>query len=575
MSLRNFAIYLLLFCSLITNNNEIYGQAEIDSLMSKDYIYLKKGFRANVKDSLIASYYVSAYIKKAKEEKDTIQLINGYYRKLMLDQKYFTRFDLYDTILHLSKNLRNQNFPTLAYYDKGNYYYKRRNFKEALKQYLLAINHNNGKNAATLEFLINHNIGLLKTRIDNDHDALGVFKKSWAYVNNDNYRNASPAKYLNVLFSISNSYRKNKILDTASFFNDLGIKESKLLEDEKMYYHFVLNKGIIYLENGELNKARDSILKGLRFITKMDDTPNKAVAYFYLGKVQMALGDAEKAIQSFKEVDSVYLESGDILPETSETYTYLINYHKEKDDFKNQLVYLNRLIAVDSILDSNFRFLKNEISSKYDLPQIENERQKIIDKINSRKNNFQLFLYVTLGILILVLIYGVNQRYKLLLYKKQFSQLMKNKEHELSTSHITETTQKNKKEGVKASLTIDAQIVNRVRQELEIFEQNQSFLDKEMSLSKMASQLNTNTNYLAKIIKFYRGSNYTGYIKELRVIYAFEKLKENRLFRNYTIKAIAEESGFKSSESFSKAFFLKYEIYPSFFVKQLKKNEQN
>ena len=44
--------------------------------------------------------------------------------------------------------------------------------------------------------------------------------------------------------------------------------------------------------------------------------------------------------------------------------------------------------------------------------------------------------------------------------------------------------------------------------------------------------------------------------------------------RKYTIKAIAGEFGFNTSESFSKAFYKKHGIYPSYFLSRLEKNQE-
>jgi len=50
-------------------------------------------------------------------------------------------------------------------------------------------------------------------------------------------------------------------------------------------------------------------------------------------------------------------------------------------------------------------------------------------------------------------------------------------------------------------------------------------------------------------------------------------LKDDRIFRRYTIKTISYECGFSNPESFSKYFYKKYKIYPSFFIKQLEKEK--
>lgn len=52
--------------------------------------------------------------------------------------------------------------------------------------------------------------------------------------------------------------------------------------------------------------------------------------------------------------------------------------------------------------------------------------------------------------------------------------------------------------------------------------------------------------------------------------YITEELERNTKFRKYTIKAIANECGFKSAESFSKAFYKKLGFYPSYYLRQLK-----
>ena len=59
------------------------------------------------------------------------------------------------------------------------------------------------------------------------------------------------------------------------------------------------------------------------------------------------------------------------------------------------------------------------------------------------------------------------------------------------------------------------------------------------------------------------------YLKTLRINYAIERLKIDIVFRKYTIKAIATESGFKGAESFSKEFKKVSGMYPSYFIKKL------
>jgi len=48
-------------------------------------------------------------------------------------------------------------------------------------------------------------------------------------------------------------------------------------------------------------------------------------------------------------------------------------------------------------------------------------------------------------------------------------------------------------------------------------------------------------------------------------------LKQDSRFRKFTIKAIANEIGFNTDQAFSKAFYKRTGIYPSYFIKELDK----
>ena len=56
----------------------------------------------------------------------------------------------------------------------------------------------------------------------------------------------------------------------------------------------------------------------------------------------------------FKKSDSIYEETKDVFPELRKVYENLIDDAKAKDDIKNQLLYIEKLLKIDSILDSDF-----------------------------------------------------------------------------------------------------------------------------------------------------------------------------------------------------------------------------
>jgi len=73
--------------------------------------------------------------------------------------------------------------------------------------------------------------------------------------------------------------------------------------------------------------------------------------------------------------------------------------------------------------------------------------------------------------------------------------------------------------------------------------QKQLYLSPELSREDLAQIVHLNNARFARMIRECTGTNFNGYINELRINYAIELMKK---YPNYTIRAIADESGFNS-----------------------------
>ncbi len=120
-------------------------------------------------------------------------------------------------------------------------------------------------------------------------------------------------------------------------------------------------------------------------------------------------------------------------------------------------------------------------------------------------------------------------------------------------------------------ITIDDEKVVAVLKALEKFEEKEWFRNKNCDLAFVAKKAKTNKTYLSKIIHTHKQLKFIDYIRNLRIDYALERLKDDPVFRSYDIKSIAEESGFKSSDMFSRAFVKNTGIYPSYYIKNINK----
>lgn len=120
---------------------------------------------------------------------------------------------------------------------------------------------------------------------------------------------------------------------------------------------------------------------------------------------------------------------------------------------------------------------------------------------------------------------------------------------------------------------IASEVITEILVKLDAFEKNRDYLDKDLCLPKLASTFKTNTSYLSKTINCHKGKSFTTYVNHLRIDYIVAQLKEDSIYRKYTIKALSEISGFNSTQQFSDAFNERTGFRPSLFTNEIAKME--
>jgi len=64
--------------------------------------------------------------------------------------------------------------------------------------------------------------------------------------------------------------------------------------------------------------------------------------------------------------------------------------------------------------------------------------------------------------------------------------------------------------------------------------------------------------------------SFSKYLKELRIGYAVNRLNKDLVFSNYSLKAVAAESGFANYKSFYRAFEEIVNEKPSVYIEKMK-----
>ncbi|WP_162900343.1 helix-turn-helix domain-containing protein [Aquimarina sp. AD10] len=517
----------------------------------------------STQDSSKAILYAKSYLNKAKIDIDTVKIVNGFFFFSIITKDEKTIEKYLDSMILYSKNLNTKLYPALPYFNKGKMEYNKGNFKKALDLYLKTNEKAKKSGNTHLFYASKKSIGILKSRIGEYPTALKELRQCYQYFSKR--KKEKPGNYLRTLFALSDAYNLNKKLDSATYINVLGYTESITFKDEDFRHYFTLNEGINLFDKKDFAIARDSLANAIKEFKINGDKANLSMAYFFYGKTLSALGQEKDAISSHIKVDEIFQEIDEIMPNNRENYEILINYYKKLGDKDNQLKYIQQLITVDSILHTNYRYLIKEVVQNYDTPRLLSEKQKIIDSLETgKKTSYTIISILGIVCLSLFILWLINRK-RQKKYKRRFEELYHKKD--APEEHDTKTIIQKKK----TKLTIPEESIKEILNKLTIFENELGFMRSDLSITLLAKKFGTNSKYLSKIINTYKEKSFNHYINDLRIHQSIIKLKTDSKFRNYTIKAIAEEIGFNTTDAFSKAFYKQNGIHPSYFIKELEK----
>lgn len=546
----------------------LWSQTSNPIQKSDSYEDLKQAFVKNQGNDKKQLYYANAYIKRARKENSYINLSRGYFLLSHLFEGN-KAIQYLDRSIEFAKNTNDIKFPALPYSKKGYELKKQFRFDEALANFFMAEKYAK-KNNLDFYYNVKHSIGILRSEeLGQVEEALALYRECFDYYKNKEVRSPKYAiEYHNVLFALADAHKSLKNLDSTSFYNKLGYRESKASNDQYYIPYFILNEGANHVLKKNFKIALDSINKALPQIILDKNFGNILASYFYLGKSYAGIGNKSKAIENFIKVDSMYHLNKRITPEFISGYSYLIDYYKQVGDKEKQLKYLTKYIFIDSVLQKDYKQLSKVLLKEYDTPHLFAKKEALIQSLQKKQS------YSSVGILVLgILVVGVGglggyQYYLKKQYRKRFEAIIH------PTSVCIESVSEKKDKNLKENITqeqqgIAVEVVQLLLDKLADFECNKGYLEHTITIQKVALQLNTNTKYLSKVINEQKEKTFVNYINDLRITHAVDQLQAQPKLRNYTMPSLAKEFGFNSAEAFAAAFYKKHKIKPTFFIKAL------
>lgn len=576
-------IVFLLFIGTFGQSQNILEEQSFEFL--SDYLDQHKST-----DSLYFDY-VKAYENKAQQTGNLEKIFYIKSKYIVHSLKFEERLQHAQQCLEIATKQNNTRYTGLAYNLISFVYYIERDLEKSLHYELLA---------EELLAKTNDLYNLNKSRfgIGTMYYFLGDYEKALTFFNQtaDYYQQKKSYNDLNGYISSLEYKAKNymalkqftmadKILDTIAF----EMKDLKAHHFEIENAYFSLLKAQNLYSQHQYKTSLTYLQKTLPVIIKNDDFANEHLVYLYLGKNLWILNQRDKAVEEFKKIDVLYTAKQYSDLNLLEAYNYLIAFYKNNNDLNHQLFYTERLLHITNDLQTKNKGLNNVLHTKYETKKLEASK-KALQKELKRQKLKEYFTYA-LGLITIIAFIGyvIFNRKKQKQLRKQYDYFVsKQLLTELNTDHIlvlkhdilddsnkaSEDILGNTKTQNVLKRTLSDEKIQEISQKLIEFEKQHAFVNQNISLNSLAKDFNTNSKYLSEVINFVKQENFASYINTLRINYAIKQLHEDKQLHKLTMNALAEKFGFNNARSFSEAFFKVTQLKPSYYISQIKKDDE-
>ncbi|MEM6265870.1 MAG: helix-turn-helix domain-containing protein, partial [Bacteroidota bacterium] len=376
--------------------------------------------------------------------------------------------------------------------------------------------------------LVKDNIGLIRILVGDNKGAISIFEELLPH-----YRKVGDFYHVETLFSLAVAYHQDGNFRKSQEFVAEGLELSTQIDaGPEPYFLSILGANQYGL--GQYQDAIENLEAANASFKENGDPMRQAISHYYLGKSYDALKVNDSALYHMREVDRLYREHPQSLyPLTRGAWEMLLDEARRSDDGENELRYITTLLAIDSIVSSNFRYINQNLTQRYDMPKLVQE-QEDLKKWYQRRNRF--------------LWYGLGGVSLLLLSFFVFARLKRKSSMAFST-HPSSTKSKKQK---KVVLTTDR--LSQISDGLAKLEAEEFFLKPNITMKEVADLLGTNDKYLSVYVNRHIGSSYSTYVNKLRLDRFMNRLKtEPDFFKKYTLDAMAQQCGFTSNKALNKA----------------------
>ena len=284
------------------------------------------------------------------------------------------------------------------------------------------------------------------------------------------------------------------------------------------------------------------------------NSPLKGFIYNGFGKLYTSIGENKKAIYNFKMAEEVANVSN-FFTLKQEVYDALMELYK-KTDTKKYVKYNELNLKLNKDEEHSRKIIADDLIKTLRKKQLTNQSYYQKSRIIIISSSIFIVL-LTIGIYI----YKRKQDYK------KFKKIINKTEPILHIEKLILPKKDNAKEYM--SETTENTILKSLRK----LEKSHFYLDKDISLNSVATELSINQRYLSYVVNKHTTKDFASYVNELRINYIIDRLKNDETYLKYKISYLADQSGFSSHSRFTVTFKKMTGISPMNFITYLQQEK--
>lgn len=478
---------------------------------------------------------------------------------------YVRAQDMYYRSLEISRECNFRSMIPRLYNNLGNIYSSFNDFKKAESYYEKAYEESRAVADSSLSAtILNNLIGVYcnlndnttlkhylnlsdQLSADSSKDYFNISAKGVLFFNENKFDTA--VRYQKEALRLADSLRLDPQYECSALSNiaDAFLNMQKYDSVE----HYLKRCADIAIKNGLL----DMQISSYRELSYLYNKLNKAKQFLYYTKLYQHIDDSIKGMQGYRSIKDV-----EFLFEMNQIDKQIAGMRMEqmlKDArYANQQLILGivcgTLLVIICLLLFTYR-QKRKLQRSY--KDIFKRNQEIVESEKQAKQRYLKY----------------QQEIK---KKDEFIELLNQQIAELPTSKTEiDSSDKNPDTGQAPDAPPKYQsssLSKEQREQLlqainEIMENTLEFCNADFTLEKVAYLTNSKTKYVSQVINESYGKNFNRFVNEYRIKEARSRLMNTEVYGNYTVKAIAQSVGFKSSTNFNQLFKELTGITPSMY----------